>query len=90
MVPNNQMMKKMKGKYYIMAVVMLITATAAAQTEDENIKRTVTLYNPYKPTLHEAVKRTLLPSDDDTTTVDIRFSYDFTLVHSFPNTRSAP
>ncbi|MBK7489172.1 MAG: hypothetical protein IPI74_05035 [Bacteroidales bacterium] len=78
MVPNNQMMKKMKGKYYIMAVVMLITATAAAQTEDENIKRTVTLYNPYKPTLHEAVKRTLLPSDDDTTTVDIRFSYDFT------------
>jgi len=72
------MTKKMKGKYYIMAVALLISVTAAAQTEDETIKRTVTLYNPYKPTLHEATKRALLPSDDDTTTVNLRFNYDFT------------
>jgi hypothetical protein len=78
MVLNNEMTKKMKGKYYIMAVALLISVTAAAQTEDETIKRTVTLYNPYKPTLHEATKRALLPSDDDTTTVNLRFNYDFT------------
>lgn len=75
---NNEMTMTMKGKFYIMAAVLLITVTATAQTEEETMKRTVTLYNPYKPTLHEAAKRTLLPSDYDTTTVNIRFNYDFT------------
>jgi hypothetical protein len=51
---------------------------ATAQTEDETIRRSVTLYNPYKPTLQQANKRALLPEIDDTTTVPIRFSYDFT------------
>lgn len=68
----------MKLKGYITAAVLLIPAFAAAQTEDETIRRSVTLYNPYKPTLQEVTKRTLLPEADDTTTVAIRFDYDFT------------
>lgn len=68
----------MKGKIYIAAVFLLLTATGTAQTGDETIRRSVTLYNPYKPTLQEATKRTLLPAADDTTTVSISFDYDFT------------
>ena len=75
---NNKMIKTMKAKHYIMAVALLIPVTVTAQTEEESIRRTVTLYNPYKPTLQEANKRVILPSDDDTTTVNLRFNYDFT------------
>lgn len=77
----------MKGKIYIAAVFLLLTATGTAQTGDETIRRSVTLYNPYKPTLQEATKRTLLPAADDTTTVSISFDYDFTPVPLFRNMR---
>ena len=53
---NNKMIKTMKAKHYIMAVALLIPVTVTAQTEEESIRRTVTLYNPYKPTLQEANK----------------------------------
>jgi hypothetical protein len=68
----------MKKKIYFAAAAMLITLLAGGQTEDEAIRRSVTLYNPYKPTLQAAAKHTLLPSADDTSTVRITFSYDFT------------
>ena len=68
----------MRVKYFMTAAALLFALTTAAQTEDESIKRTVTLYNPYKPTLHEVTKRAMLPADDDTATVNIRFNYDFT------------
>jgi len=70
--------KAMKGKTYITATALLISVLATGQTQEENIKRSVTLYNPYKPTLQEATKRALVPSTDDTATVSIAFSYDFT------------
>jgi hypothetical protein len=72
------MKKTMKQRIYITAAALLLTVIATAQTEEETIKRTITLYNPYKPTLQEAVKRTVLPAADDTTTVNISFNYDFT------------
>ncbi len=68
----------MKGKIYITAAVLLISVIATGQTQEETIRRSVTLYNPYKPTLQEATKRALLPSADDTTTVNVSFRYDFT------------
>jgi hypothetical protein len=68
----------MKAKTYITAAALLISVVAAGQTEEETIRRSVTLYNPYKPSLQEAVKRTLLPAAVDTTTVNVTFSYDFT------------
>ncbi len=68
----------MKGKIYITAAALLISAIATGQTQEESIKRSVTLYNPYKPTLQEATKRALLPAADDTTTVSVSFRYDFT------------
>lgn len=68
----------MKGKIYITATALLISVLTTGQTQEDNIKRSVTLYNPYKPTLQEATKRALLPSADDTTTVSMTFDYDFT------------
>ncbi len=68
----------MKEKIYITAAVLLISVFAKGQTQDETIRRSVTLYNPYKPTLQEATKRAHLPAADDTTTVNVSFRYDFT------------
>ena len=68
----------MKLKTYITAATLLISVLVTGQTEEEAFRRSVTLYNPYKPSLQEATKRTLLPSAEDTTTVSISFNYDFT------------
>jgi hypothetical protein len=68
----------MKAKAYITITALLVTLIAGAQTKEETLRRSVTLYNPYKPTLQEATKRALFPSADDTTTVRVEFSYDFT------------
>ena len=68
----------MNKKLYFAAAAMLITLVAGGQTKDETIRRSVTLYNPYKPTLQAAAKHTLLPSADDTSTVRVTFAYDFT------------
>jgi hypothetical protein len=68
----------MKRKSYITLAALLLTVFATGQTQEDTIKRSVTLYNPYKPSLQEATKRALLPSAADTTKVDVAFSYDFT------------
>lgn len=76
MITKNE--KAMKGKTYTTAVAVLISVLVTGQTQDESIRRSVTLYNPYKPTLQEASKRAFLPATDDTTTVNVSFRYDFT------------
>ncbi len=68
----------MKRKSYITLVALLLSVLATGQTQEDTIKRSVTLYNPYKPSLQEATKRALLPSAADTAKVDVTFSYDFT------------
>lgn len=68
----------MKRKSYITLAALLMSVLATGQTQEDTIKRSVTLYNPYKPTLQEATKRALLPSAPDTAKVDVAFSYDFT------------
>ncbi len=68
----------MKRKSYITLAALLISVLATGQTQEDTIKRSVTLYNPYKPTLQDATKRALLPAAADTAKVDVAFSYDFT------------
>jgi hypothetical protein len=68
----------MKRRQYITLAAIMLSLIATGQTQEEIIRRSVTLYNPYKPTLQEAVKRALLPSANDTATVNIEFTYDFT------------
>ena len=67
----------MNRKPYIILAALLLTLAASGQTEEATIKRSVTLYNPYKPTLQDATKRAVLPAADDTTKVRIDFNYDF-------------
>jgi hypothetical protein len=68
----------MKRKSYITLAALLLSVFATGQTQEDTIKRSVTLYNPYKPSLQEATKRALLPAAADTAKVDVAFSYDFT------------
>lgn len=80
----------MKLKTYITAATLLISVLVTGQTEEEAFRRSVTLYNPYKPSLQEATKRTLLPSAEDTTTVSISFNYDFTPGSFMPEYEVSP
>jgi hypothetical protein len=80
----------MKAKTYLTAGALMISLLAAGQTEEETIKRSVTLYNPYKPSLQEATKKALLPTADDTTTVNLSFRYDFTPGSFVPEYTVAP
>ena len=54
----------------------------SAQVKD--IKREVTLYNPYKPTLPEVKKRSFLPDMNDTTKISHDFRYDINTVPFVP------
>ncbi|MBE0668549.1 MAG: hypothetical protein IH593_12890, partial [Bacteroidales bacterium] len=69
----------MKMRSYIIFAALLLPFTVSGQTtQEETIKRSVTLYNPSKPTLQQATKRAILPETEDTTTVRVDFKYSFT------------
>jgi len=54
----------------------LIQLTAQTDKQETVLKREVTLYNPYKPSLHEVRKRSYLPDMNDTMKVRPQFSYN--------------
>jgi hypothetical protein len=70
--------KRVMKKILILIIVSIVTLSAVAQnkTQETGIKREVTLYNPYKPSLSEAVKKSYLPDMTDTTKVKSVFKYD--------------
>lgn len=53
----------------------LLAQTGAGETK---IQREVTLYNPFKPTLREATKKSYLPDMSDTLHVTPEFNYEIT------------
>jgi hypothetical protein len=54
----------------------VFTATAQEKKQETTLKREVTLYNPYKPSLPESKKRSYLPDMNDTTKVKPDFRYN--------------
>jgi hypothetical protein len=82
--------KAMKTRSYITFAALLLSVAVTGQKEEEALKRSVTLYNPYKPTLQEATKRAMLPSVSDTTTVKVEFNYDFTPGSFVPEYKISP
>ncbi len=62
----------------IAATMMMFLVTAVAQENNQTAapKREVTLYNPYKPSLHIVKKRSYLPDMKDTVSVRPKFSYE--------------
>ncbi len=74
--------------------VFLLPAVAQVKQTDQNLKREVTLYNPYKPSLADAKKKNYLPEINDTARVYPVFSYEvvskpFTPTYSISPIKSA-
>ena len=54
----------------------LLPVNAQVKKQETGLKREVTLYNPYKPSLPEFKKRSFLPDMNDTSKVRPDFRYD--------------
>jgi hypothetical protein len=67
-----------KRNLIIPALILLCLLPVSAQVtkQETGLKREVTLYNPYKPSLPEVKKRSFLPDMNDTVKVRPRFRYE--------------
>lgn len=61
---------------HIFKIVVLLASVVLNAEAQQPLQREVTLYNPYKPTLNEARKRSFLPEISDTSRFRPSFSYD--------------
>lgn len=59
-----------------LACMLFFPAGLQGQKSDQDLKREVTLYNPYKPSLPDFKKKSFLPEINDTIKVIPRFSYN--------------
>jgi hypothetical protein len=68
----------MKKIIFTLLIIFLYLLPGFSQKkQQENVlKREVTLYNPYKPSLSEATKKSFLPDMTDSSTVRQAFKYD--------------
>jgi hypothetical protein len=57
-------------------IISLLPVAAQVKKQETGIKREVTLYNPYKPSLPETKKKSFLPDMKDTMKVKPDFRYD--------------
>ena len=69
-----------KKNIIIPALLLLCSAYISAQENKQgsDLKREVTLYNPYKPSISDAKKRSLLPDMADTLKTKHNFGYNVT------------
>jgi hypothetical protein len=73
--------REMIKRYIITAIIPAIfigPVSGQAKTQSGTLDREVTLYNPYKPTLNSAKKRSFLPDMNDTVKVRPQFTYEVT------------
>ncbi len=71
----------MTKRYYLIQFFILfcfLPVTAQVNKQESGLKREVTLYNPYKPSLSEIKKMSFLPDMNDTMKVIQKFHYDIT------------
>lgn len=71
-------------------LILLICSPVIAQTRPEDLKREVTLYNPYKPSLNDVKKKSFLPDITDTSNVRPDFKYNITTVPFSPEYTISP
>ena len=64
-------------------LIFLLPVSGQVKKAETDLKREVTLYNPYKPSLADAKKKSYLPEINDTIRIRPRFNYEVT---SFPFT----
>ena len=77
-------MKKMKRHIIIPVLLLISFFPVYGQNSGQDLKREVTLYNPYKPSLVEFRKRSSLPEMTDTSNTRPEFKYDVTTRPYFP------
>ena len=80
----------MKRTLIIIILLLQFLLPATAQIKQQNLKREVTLYNPYKPSLTDATKRSFLPDLDDTSRVRPDFKYKIETVPYSPEYTISP
>lgn len=74
----------------ILIIFSLLPVKAQVKKQDNGLKREVTLYNPYKPSLPEATKRSFLPDMNDTSKVRPDFHYDVKTTPFLPEYNISP
>ena len=60
----------------VLIFLFLVPANTQGTKQDKELKREVTLYNPYKPSLIDVKKKSYLPDMNDTSKVKVSFRYD--------------
>ena len=74
----------------VLLIISLLPVNAQEKKKDAGLKREVTLYNPYKPSLPEFKKRSFLPDMKDTSKVKPSFSYDVKATPFLPEYTISP
>lgn len=80
----------MKRILIIQIIFLLAYMPVAGQAAQQDLKREVTLYNPYKPSLPDFRKRSFLPVLDDTARIRPDFKYIITTVPFIPEYTISP
>jgi hypothetical protein len=74
----------------ILIIFSLLPVNAQIKKTETGLKREVTLYNPYKPSLPESIKRSFLPDINDTSKVIPVFRYDVKTTPLLPEYTISP
>src|SRR5664279_1803667 len=75
---------------FSLLILSLLPVSAQVKKQDAGLKREVTLYNPYKPTLPESKKRSFLPDMNDTSKVRPEFRYEVNTTPFLPEYTISP
>ena len=81
MIIANEIKSTMKSNIIIVLLLLASGMLSAQNTQTGTIKREITLYNPYKPTIPDVVKKSYLPDMTDTARIRPQFVYD---VNTYP------
>lgn len=71
-------------------LILSVPVSAQVKKQDTGLKREVTLYNPYKPSLPESSKRSFLPDMNDTSKVRPEFRYEVRTTPFLPEYTISP
>jgi hypothetical protein len=71
-------------------IILSLSVNAQIKKQDTGLKREVTLYNPYKPSLPDSKKRSFLPDMNDTSKVRPSFRYEVRTTPFLPEYTISP
>ena len=74
----------------VLLIISLLPLDAQVKKQDTGLKREVTLYNPYKPSLPDSKKRSFLPDMNDTSKIRPSFRYDVNSAPFLPEYNISP